>query len=152
MPLGNASMELRQLGVNLRVMGEAGLMREIRKELRAGAAPLIPAVKQAALDQLPKGGGLNAQVAGQRVSVSIRTGARTAGVRLTTTAPDTAQTDSGYVRHPVFGKWRKGTPTQPIPAAVGWWSKTLERTASEVSPALLETLARATAALINRGV
>jgi hypothetical protein len=134
------------------------LRRELMRGLKSGAAPLIPLVKEAAREKLPKGGGLNEQVASQKVRVAVRTGARTAGVRLVTTAPDTSQTNAGFVRHPVFersydmatGK-RVGSGTsgshrprgknarwvrQEIPAAAGWWSETLARAAPVVTPEL----------------
>jgi hypothetical protein len=67
--------------------------------------------------------------------------ARTADVRLTTTAPDTAMTDSGFVRHPTYGN-RSRWITQQIPDAAGWWSDTLARKSVEVTPVLLAELER----------
>ena len=138
--MADASMQLRALGVRLKAAGARDIKLEMTRGLRLGAAPLIPIVRRAAIDQLPKAGGLNEQVASQKISVSVTTGAKTAGVRMKTTAKDTKQTDSGYVKHPVFGKWRKDVPPQQIPAAVGWWSKTLERSAPTVQPALQAVL------------
>jgi hypothetical protein len=138
---GNGSRELAALAARLKAAGARDLRLQLLRGLKEGAKPLIPAVQAAARDQLPKSGGLNEQVASQKVSVSVRTGARTAGVRLTTTAPDTAQTDAGFVRHPVFGRRGKGQwRTQQIPAAVGWWSKTLANSAGEVTPELVKVM------------
>lgn len=138
----DASARLRALGVELKVLADRDLKLEMTRGLKAGAAPLIPLVKQAAMTQLPKAGGLNKRVAGQKVSVSVTTSARNAGVRLRTTAPDTKETDSGFVRHPVFGVWREGVPSQEIPAAKGWWSDTLAKSAPAVTPALNVVLLR----------
>jgi hypothetical protein len=145
---GNGSAELAALAARLKATGSGGLRLQLLRGLKSGAAPLIPLVQQAARDQLPKSGGLNEQVASQKVSVSVRTGARTAGVRLTTTAPDTAQTDAGFVRHPTFGRRGKGSwRTQQIPAAVGWWSKTLAASAPKVAPEMNRVLAEVAAQL-----
>jgi hypothetical protein len=141
---GNASLELRSIAGRLRAAGDKGNLNALRKGLRAGAGPLIPAVRQAAIAKLPKTGGLNQQVAGQQVKVSVRMSARTADVRLTTTAPDTAMTDSGFVRHPTYGN-RSRWITQQIPDAAGWWSDTLARKSVEVTPVLLAELERVAA-------
>jgi hypothetical protein len=63
-----------------------------------------------------------------------------------TTAPDTAQTDDGFVRHPTFGRRGKGQwRTQEIPAAAGWWSVTLARESPAVTPAVLRVMEAAAA-------
>lgn len=150
----------------LRIKLEAPELRvELLRGLKKGAAPLIPLVHDAARAQLPHGGGLNEQVASQKVSVSVRTSAKTAGVRMTTRAPDTKMTDSGFVRHPIFARktgphayeparghgkviWR----TQPIPAAAGWWSKTLGESAPAVTPELLAVMEQISARIQAKGV
>lgn len=138
---GNGSAELRALAVRLKAAGERDLRLQLFRGVRAGAQPLVEAVKRAALAQLPKGGGLNAQVASQKVSVSVRTGASTAGVRLTTRAPDTAETDAGFVRHPTFGRRGRGDwKTLEYAPMAGWWSKTLDEGAPLVTPALLAVM------------
>lgn len=138
--MATASDELRLVAVRLKVAGAGGLRTELLRGLRTAAKPLIPKVQAAAKAKLPKGGGLNEQVASQKISVSIRTGAKSAGVRLTTTALDTKQTDAGYVRHPVFGTWRPGMPAQQIPDAAGWWSGTLAAEGPSVTPALVAVI------------
>lgn len=135
----NGSVELAALAARLKAVGAADLRLELLRGLKVGAAPLVDDVKQAALEKLPRRGGLNRQVAGQKISVSVRTSVATAGVRLTTTAPDTAQTDQGYVRHPVFGN-RGRWVHQDIPEAAGWWSQTLAQGAPVVTPALLAVM------------
>lgn len=140
----DASAQLREIAVRLREAGDRGNLNALRKSIRTSAAPLVSAVKEAAVEKLPHGGGLNEQVASQRVGVSIRTGARTAGVRLTTTAPDTSQTDQGFVRHPVFGN-RKRWVREEIPQAAGWWSQTLTDKAPAVTPLIVAELERVAA-------
>lgn len=144
-----ASDQLRLISKQLKLQGAGALKLEMSRALKAAAQPLIPAVQAAARAQLPRAGGLNEQVAGQKVSVAVRTTGKSAGVRLTTTAPDTAQTDAGFVRHPVFGNrtiWQR----QEIPDAAGWWSVTLGNQAPSVTPDLLAVLAEVSAA-IQRG-
>lgn len=148
--MAGASEQLRSIAVALKSTADgAALKRELTSGIRAATVPLKSAVTAAALRQLPRGGGLNQQVAGQKITTSVLTGARTAGVRLKTTAPDTKQTDSGYVRHPTFrrrgpGQWR----TQQIPLAQGWWTTTLSIHSVEVTPVILAVM-ESTAAKIQ---
>lgn len=135
----SGSAQLREVALRLKATGQSGLKVEMTRALRTGAAPLIPAVKNSAIEKLPKEGGLNRQVAGQKITVSIRTGPRTSGVRLTTTAPDTAQTNSGFVRHPVFGH-RDRWVTQQIPDASGWWTDPLTAASPAITPVLIAVI------------
>lgn len=137
--MATASDELRLVAVRLKVAGAGGLRTELLRGLKTAAKPLIPKVQAAAKAKLPKGGGLNEQVASQKISVSIRTGAKSAGVRLTTTALDTKQTDAGYVRHPTWGH-RDRWVAQQIPDAAGWWSGTLAAEGPSVTPALVAVI------------
>ena len=136
---GSGSKQLAALAVRIKAAAPTGLRVQLLRGLKAGAAPLIPLVHDAALAKLPHGGGLNEQVAGQKVTVSVRTGAKTAGVRLVTRAPDTKMTDSGFVRHLIYGRRGKWV-TQKIPAAKGWWSDTLAKSAPAVTPALMAAM------------
>lgn len=163
---GTGSEQLAALAARIKAQAPSGLRVELLRGMKEGAQPLVTAVHDAAIEQLPHRGGLNEQVAGQKVAVSVRTGAKTAGVRMTTTAPDTKQTDSGYVRHPVFSRKMKtadGTTvhggrlsptaergtfdaapvkwvTQDIPKAKGWWTTTLTEGAPLVTPALMAAM------------
>lgn len=133
----DSSRRLSVIAAKLREAGDRELTNRTRRTLRAAAVPLKAKVRAAAIAQLPKSGGLNEQVAGQKVTVSVPLGVRVATVRLRTTAPDTKQTDSGYVRHPTFGARGKGEWIhQPIPQAAGWWSKTLKMAGPEITAAL----------------
>jgi hypothetical protein len=148
---GSGSAQLAALSARLKVTGDRTLRLELLRGLKSGSTPLVKKVADAARSQLPHGGGLNEQVAGQKVKVQVRTGARTAGVRMTTTAPDTSMTDKGFVRHPTFGRRTgKGSwVTQQIPAAKGWWSQTLADSAPDVQPELLAAMERV--ALVIQG-
>lgn len=134
----HASAQLHGIALRLKAEGVKGQRVELLRGLRTAAKPLIVDVQAAAREKLPHGGGLNEQVAGQKVTVSVRTGAKTAGVRLVTRAPDTAMTDAGFVRHPTFGRRGKGQwRTQQIPKAAGWWSQTLAHAGPKVTPYLV---------------
>lgn len=146
--VSNGSRNLAELAVKLKAAGDGGLRVQLLRGLRNGAKPLIPAVREAARAQLPKSGGLNEQVASQRVSVRNSLSPRTASVRLVTTAPDTQQTDQGFVRHPTFGRRGKGQwKRQPLPAATGWWTKTLERETPKVTAELMKVIKETSVAL-----
>ena len=146
----NGSSQLAALGVRLKVAGDSTLRVGLLRGLKAAAEPLKAKVKAAATEKLPHRGGLNAQVAGQKITTQVRTGAKTAGVRLKTTAPDTAETDQGYVRHPVYGN-RKRWTRQAIPNAAGWWSETLKDAAPEVTAELVGVM-EAVSAQIQGGI
>ena len=128
----DASEQLHQIARALRAGGNGGAMKFVSRAIRAAAKPLADDVKKAAADQLPQRGGLARRVAKERVTVSVRTGARTAGVRLLQRNHDAKATNAGYVRHPTFGHrpWK----TQDIPRARGWWSDTLRARSDEVTP------------------
>lgn len=150
---GNGSAQLAEIAAQCRALGAGGIRLALLRGLKAGAKPLIPAVQEAARAQLPKSGGLNEQVAGQKVTVQVRTGARTAAVRLVTTAPDTKQTDEGYVRHPVFNKLnadgKRIFRRQEIPDATGWWSQTMADHTPEVTAELYKVLEEINAMLTS---
>lgn len=139
MPVVDGTTQLRELGAKLKAAGASGIRLQLIRGLKEAAKPLPAAVKAVALADLPKTGGLNAQVAGQKITTSVRLSGTSAGVRLTTTAPDTRQTDNGYVRHPTFG--HKGRwVTQSIPEATGWWSGTLLIKSQEQAPKILAVM------------
>jgi hypothetical protein len=143
----NGSAQLRLIANHCRDVGERGLLNSTRAVIRAEAEPLKAALRQSALSNLPRGGGLNVQVANQRVTVSALAGARTVGIQLKTTAPDTSSTnDDGQVRHPTFGRRGQGQwKTQSIPKAKGWWDKPCAEVGPPVAAAMLATLVRVAA-------
>lgn len=147
----NASAQLHAIAAALRARGEKGMKRELTTGLRAGAQPLVSAVKTAAWHKLPHEGGLAARVANERVTVSVTTGARTAGVRMRTATHDSRATNAGYVRHPVYGRWIEGLPSQEIPQAAGWWTDTLRARSPAVTPVLLAVMEKIAAEIQAAG-
>lgn len=137
----NASEQLHAIAAALKARGERGVKRELTAGLRLGAQPLVSAVRGAAAVSLPRRGGLNEWEADQRITVSVLTGSpRTAGVALRTRTRGSMQTDNGYVRHRYFGTWYPNAPSQQIPEAIGWWSKTLERESPAIRPLLVAVI------------
>lgn len=129
--------QLAIVAARLKVAGAVELRRELLVGLRAGAQPLIPKVRAAALEQLPKRGGLNVRVAGEPMSVRIRTGGRSPSVRIVTKTSDTGGADRGVIRHPVFGHRDRKWSSQPYVPAKGYFSETLTREAPQVRHELI---------------
>lgn len=139
-----ASERLHGIATRLRAEGQRGLQRQMYGVLRGATAPLVDSVREAARERLPRSGGLNEQQADQAIRVSVTSGVRTAGVRIRTRTTASVQTNSGYVRHPVFG--RRENPqdwqTQEIPGAAGWWTDTLRAGSAAITPLLVAELNR----------
>lgn len=140
----SASERLHTIAARLRAEGEVGVQREMAAALRLAVRPLIAQVRGAAYVSLPRRGGLNEEQGNQRITTSVLTGARSAGVRLRTRTRGSMQTDQGFVRHPVPSRgapradWR--WVQQEVPQAEGWWSKTLERESPALTPALVKVM------------
>lgn len=142
-----ASQRLHGIAARLRADGQRGLRLEMTRAMRTGAQPLVLAVRQAALQKLPKSGGLAAAQAEQAIRISVLTGSRTAGVRIRTFRRGSFQTDKGYVRHPTpslmgydrsYWDWVR----QEIPEAAGWWTDTLKMGSPAVTRLILLELER----------
>lgn len=151
--------QLRDLGLRLKAGADTGLLRrELLKGIRAAAGPLVADVRQAARERLPKGGGLNEWVADSPIAVRTRLTGVSAGVRIVNTSkvPDgkrggTADfgSDRGKVRHPVFGHKDRWAVTNVEP---GWFSKTLEEKAPQVTPEVVAAMERTSRALTGRSL
>lgn len=135
----NASAQLTAIAAACRTQANGkAIKRKMTVGIRAAAQPLKTSVKGAAASQLPKRGGLAARVSGERVTVSVLTGPRTAGARMLMRNHDAKATNDGRVRHPVpnTGQWVE----QSIPKAAGWWTDTLKRESPAVTPAVLAVM------------
>jgi hypothetical protein len=133
---------LHGIATRLRAEGQIGLQRDMAKTLRAAAQPLVRSAEEAARARLPKAGGLNELVADRHTTVSVLTGARTAGVRLRRARKDRAsyQTNNGYVFHHTFGDdtWHR----EQTPQSTGWWTNTLAEGSASVTPLLIAEMNR----------
>ena len=131
--------DLLKLSKRLKAAGQSELRKELHKAVRETAKPLIPKVRAAARKQLPKQGGLNERIAKKPYRAQVRTGAKTAGVRITGTKVD-PRINEGRVAHPVFGRPRS-TVVQRVPSADGYFDDTLRDEGPEIRDELRKTLA-----------
>ena len=123
--MADARVELPLLAKRLKAAGQVGVRREMVKSLKLAAKPLIPDIQASAREALPKRGGMNAYMAAKRPRVSVRTGARTAGVSIQYKGKG-APSDTGEWRHPVFGHKDRWAVTK-FPAAQGWYERGAEK-------------------------
>lgn len=125
--------KLARLAAAIKQAGDKDLERELNRALRRAGRPLTRSARQGALQILPYRGGLAERVARSRFSSQVR------GGRLTIVAAgrdNLGRMDDGSVRHPVFGVWRPGMPSQRI--TPGWFSKPLTLDAPKVVDGELE--------------
>lgn len=132
-----------RLSKALKHAGRTELRKELTSSLKRTARPLIGKTRAEALRRLPKRGGLARQVAKEPQRIQVRTGARTAGVRVVVgkRAGGAQAANRGFIRHPVFGN-RDVWVTQSVPP--GWFDDTLRDSAPEVRRGLeraIETVA-----------
>lgn len=140
----------------LKDAGEEG--KGLRKELYAGlnraTKPIRADLNAAVPPTFPQGGGLAALMAKRaRFSVSTRTGARTAGVRLVARGKGrrTLQTASqrGTIRHPVFGN-RKAWVTQSAGVDPGLPQEAFENDKDVAKREVLQAVADVRAKIYRR--
>jgi len=157
--VGSGNKDLAILALRLKAAGEGGLRRELLAGIRGGATPILPAVREAALAQLPKRGGLNEWVAASKFTIRNRLSPFTAGVSIVNQPiADTSRrgsgsvqfgTDKGRVRHPVFGhrdrKWAETTV-----ANGGWFTGTIERHLPQVTADVTAVITKVAADLAGR--
>jgi hypothetical protein len=107
--------ELRQISRELRAMDDKAILKQFRKELRAAAAPFVPAVR-ASIGQIPAKGprstGLRAAMK-KATTLSVKTVGRNAQVSIAVTGrkmpagkgalPSYMEGTRPRWRHPVFG-------------------------------------------------
>jgi hypothetical protein len=132
------SDDFLKLSKRLKAAGETELRKELNKVMRDTAKPLIPKVREAARRDLPTHGGLNERIARKPYRVQVRTGAKTAGVRIVGTKVD-PRINQGRVFHPVFGRPGSGV-VQQIPTADGYFDDTLRESAPQIRADIIKAL------------
>ena len=115
--------DLLAVSKRLKEAGQTGVRKELNRGLQQAAKPLIPKVRAAA-EKLPSRGGMNTHYARKRYRAQVRTGQRTAGVRIVAPKTDPRVDGEGRVAHPVFGR-PQSTVVQQVPEAKGFFSETL---------------------------
>lgn len=92
-----------------------GLKRDLERATKRGTRNVERYFRANALAKMPKRGGFAHELAKAR----IRTSRINFGVRLTMESPhDMRKLERGQLRHPVYGVWRPGVPTQHVPPDV----------------------------------
>jgi hypothetical protein len=134
------------------------VLRQLRKRMRQPLPAARKGVRAAAVEQLPRAGGLGVWVAKTRITANLRVTAR--AVRLTVKGSrrkdkklsDIRRIDAGTVRHPTFGR-RTGAydwHNQAVPE--GFFTKTIsERYADEWRRVAVEAAEAAVAELSGGG-
>ncbi len=142
----DGSVELAALSARLKAAGAGGIKLQMVRALKAAGKPVVDDLKVAAAADLPKRGGLAARVAGQPITVSVRTTGATAGVSI---RAKYTRTNSGTWRHPVFGSgiW----VTQSYAPAKGWFDKTAEKDTPAARAEMLAVLEMVAIGVNGRG-
>ncbi len=138
------------LSKRLKAVGEAELRKELHKAVGAAAKPLIPKVKNAARENLPRQGGLNERIAKKPLRAQTRTGAKTAGVRIVGSKVD-PRINQGRIFHPVFGRPGSGV-VQQVPKARGYFDETLSREGPAVRDEILAVIRDYTIRALRMGL
>lgn len=131
--------KLVTLGRQLRKAGQKDLSKELRAALKDATVPVKVAIRQNALETMPKRGGLNEAMAKSRIKVQVRTSGKLAGVRLINKTHDTRLDSQGRLRHPVFGNRKKWAEQRVTP---GWFTSPATRAATGARVQLLLAIKR----------
>ena len=120
-----------KLSKALKHAGRTELRKELTSSLKRTAKPLIGKTRDEARRRLPQKGGLAKRVAKTPQRIQVRTGAKTAGVRVVVGKSNSGArgANKGVVRHPVFGN-RQVWVNQSVPP--GWFDEPLRKSAPEV--------------------
>lgn len=135
------SSDFYKLSKALKAAGRTQMRKELHKGLQQGAKPLIPLARAEARRVLPHKGGLAEVVARAPMRVQVRTGARTAGVRVVVGRDRSGarRANQGVIRHPVFGN-RQVWVNQVVPP--DWFDRPMEHGAPIVRPELQKAVER----------
>jgi hypothetical protein len=125
------------------------LRKQMNKQLREAVKPLIPMTRQAALQRLPRRGGLAALVARVPQRVQVRSGGRDPGVRLVVpvrTGSGARAANRGVIRRRTFGR----EPWVDQPVTAGWFDDTVSQNGPRVArPAVEAALAATLQAIVD---
>lgn len=145
----NGADEFYRLSKALKNSGQKEVRKQLHKAMRDAAKPLVKVAKDAAKDSgIPKSGGLAGRIARTSFRAQVRTGATTAGVRIT--APGKFVTAkllnrTGTFRHPVHAdptKTRREWTwvTQSAPDAKGWFDRAMTEHAPDVRKDIVKAM------------
>jgi hypothetical protein len=121
----NGADQLARLAKALKEAGAKDLQRELSRGLNRAVNPLKADIKQSAKDNLPRSGGLAAEIAASKLATRRPNNAKGTGLRIVAKNPYSLyHLNQGKVRH---GKGNKVQEIEP-----GWWTKPTEAIAPEV--------------------
>lgn len=134
-----------RLSKALKHAGRKELRKELNREIKVAAKPIIKKTRARARADLPSGGGLNKIVAKEPQRIQVRTGAKTAGVRIVVGKKrgGARAANKGFIRHPVFGN-REVWVTQRVPS--DWFDGPARESESE----LRRSVEKAMQEIVNR--
>ena len=95
------AQDLARLSKNLKDAGRNDLRKELLKGVRESGASAVLAIRDSALENLPKRGGLAAKVAAEKASVRSTWAA--SGARVQLRRKRGRGLNEGRLRHPVYG-------------------------------------------------
>ena len=160
--MANSDMGARvfyEMSAKLKRAGAGDLRKQLHKEVRQGAKPLLPAVRRQAASRFPSRGGLNKHMSkGSRYRTVAKTGAATAGVSIRANKTDPRTDTRGRIAHPVpqrngepvrDEKGRRVMAVQHFPEAVGYFREPIEAGADEVRAHLISSLQRWADAMVG---
>lgn len=139
---GEGAEQFFALARRLKEAADKDLQRELYRGLNRAAKPLTAAVRQSALNVLPRAGKYNVTISAEtKIKLQRRTGARSVGIKLIATATtatgkarELVKLDQGKLRHPLFGNRGYWYAQRVTP---GWFSKPTEASGPAVREQLL---------------
>lgn len=120
MPWGaTGSADLERLAIAYREGGRK-IRARVSRRIREAAMPLASDVVEKGAEPMPRSGGFRDRLAAARPGVTVSLlGQRTSvSIRVKNADADRirAINRTGEIRHPVWGRWRSGVPSQQVPA------------------------------------
>jgi hypothetical protein len=141
-----------EMSAKLKRAGAGDLRKQLHKDMREAAKPLLPAIRRQAAARFDHRGGLGRHMSkGSRYRTVVKTGAATAGVSIRANKTDPRTDSQGRIAHPVPGPdgqpmrgadGRRIMAVQHFPEGVGYFRETIEERAPQVRRALIDGLER----------
>lgn len=134
--------DLEALAVRLKAAGDhgKGLKKELLKAFRDSTKDTKKKIRQSALDNLPRKGGLAKIISQSRISTTTRMTGRQVGVKIVAkNRHDIAKLNRGQLRHPLFGD-RQIWFGQAVP--MGWFDKPIREDIDNIRVELLAAMKR----------
>jgi len=141
-----------EMSAKLKRAGAGDLRKQLHKDVRTLAKPLLPAVRRQAATRFERSGGLGRHMSrGARYRTVAKTGLSTAGVSIRANRTDPRTDTQGRIAHPIpdgrggfllNDKGKRIKAVQFVPNAVGYFSETIEERAPQIRRDLIDALER----------